>query len=129
VGVDGQRLGELTTAEDLDRDVAPGGEARGLQGGRVDRGAGVEARLEVLEVHGLRVRPERLEGHRHLLVRPTELAHPHVDRVLAALEAGPVLGAGARTRALVAASGRLAVPRAVAAPDALAVLARSGGRL
>ena len=33
------------------------------------------------------LRPEHLERHRHLLVRPAQLAHPHVDRRLAALEA------------------------------------------
>src|SRR3712207_7720493 len=54
------------------------------------------ARLQVVEVHGLRVRPERLERHRHLLVRAAQLAHPHVDRVLAALEVHARLGARPR---------------------------------
>src|SRR4051794_2712906 len=67
------------------------------------------------------MRPERLERHRHLLVRPAQLAHAHVDRVLAALEARAVLGTGAGAVALVAAAGGLAVPGAVPAPDALAV--------
>src|SRR3712207_6889325 len=62
-----------------------------------------EAGLELGEVDRLRVRPERLERHRHLLVRPAELAHPHVERVLAALERRPVLRARARAVALVAA--------------------------
>ena len=48
---------------------------------RGDLGAGVEARLEVAKVHGLGVRPERLERHRLLHVRAAQLAHPHVDRV------------------------------------------------
>src|SRR5829696_1237641 len=128
VGVHGQRLGERAAPEHLDRDALAGGEAGAAQRVEVDRRALVEARLEVLEVDGLGVRPERLERHRHLLVRAAQLAHPHVDRVLAALEAGPVLRAGASAVALVAAARRLAVARAVAAPDALAVLARAGGR-
>src|SRR4051794_19123724 len=74
------------------------------------------------------VRPERLERHRHFLVRAAQLAHPHVNRVLAALEAGAVLGAGAGAVALVTATGGLAVARAMAAADALAVLAGAGGR-
>ena len=81
--------------EHLDRDALAGGQAGAAQRVEVDGGALVEAGLEVLEVHGLRVRAERLERHRHLLVRAAQLAHPHVDRVLAALEAGAVLGAGA----------------------------------
>ena len=53
------------------------------------RSAGLEARLEVGEVDRLGVGAERLERHRLLHVRPAQLAHPHVDRVLAALEAAP----------------------------------------
>src|SRR3954447_1387567 len=119
VGVDGERLGELPAAEHLDRDVPTRREPHGVERRDVDRRAGVEAGLEVLEVHGLRVRPERLERHRHLLVRAAQLAHPHVDRVLAALEAGGVLRARAGAVALVAAAGRLAVSGAVAAAHAL----------
>src|SRR4051812_30354646 len=126
VGVHGQCLGELPATEDLDRDPLAGGQSDAAEGVEVDGRAVVEARLEVLEVDRLRVRPERLERHRHLLVRAAQLAHPHVDRVLAALEAGPVLGAGAGAVAPVAAAGGLAVARAVAAADALAVLARAG---
>ena len=63
---------------------------------RGDLGALVEARLEVAQVDRLGVRPERLERHRLLHVRAAQLAHPHVDRVLAALEAGALLRAGAR---------------------------------
>src|SRR4029079_7475107 len=115
-------------AEHLDRDALAGRQTGAAQGVEVDRGALVEARLEVVEVHGLRVRPEHLERHRHLLVRTAQLAHPHVDRVLAALEASAVLGAGAGAVALVPAAGRLPGTRAVAAPDALALLARARGR-
>src|SRR5215210_6942671 len=112
VGVDGQRLGELAAPEDLDRDVLARRQPGAAQGGEVD---------------GLGMGAEGLERHRHLLVRAAQLAHPHVDRVLAALEAGAVLGAGARAVALVPAAGGLAVARAVAAAHALAVLARAGG--
>ena len=52
-----------------------------------DLRARVEARLEVGQVDRLGVRAEGLEGHRLLHVRAAQLAHPHVDRVLAALEA------------------------------------------
>src|SRR3954464_13595143 len=50
------------------------------------RVAGLEAGLEVADVEDLRVRAERLERHPPLHVRPAQLAHPHVDRHLAALE-------------------------------------------
>src|SRR5215207_7988491 len=110
VRVNRHRLGDLAAAQDLDRHVAAGREAGRRHGGEVDR---------------LRVRPEHLERHRHLLVRPAQLAHPHVDRRLAALEACAVLRAGARPVALVAAAGGLAVAGAGAAADALAVLARA----
>ena len=95
----------------------------------------VEALLEVGEVDRLRVGPEALERHRHLLVRAAQLAHPHVDRVLAALVAGLALRARARAVALVAAAGGLALARALAAADPLARAgaspasgARCGGR-
>src|SRR5829696_4915858 len=129
VRVHRHRLGDLAAAQDLDRHVAAGREAGRRHGGDVDRGARVEPLFEVAEVDRLGVRPEHLERHRHLLVRPAQLAHPHVDRVLAALEARAVLGAGAGAVALVPAAGRLAVAGAVTAPHALAVLARAGGRL
>src|SRR5918993_465700 len=92
-------------------------------------GTGLEARLEVAEVHRLRVRPERLERHRHLLRRAAELAHLHVQRHLAALFGRAALRARACARALVAATGGLAHARALAAADALARLARTGVRL
>src|SRR3954447_25187877 len=122
-------LGQLALAEHLNRHVSAGRQAGGPQRVRRDVSAGLEARFQVGQVDRLGVRPERLERHRHLLVRTAQLAHPHVDRRLAALEAGAVLGAGTRAVALVPATRRLAVPGAVAAADALAVLARPGGRL
>src|SRR5262245_43962528 len=129
VRVDGEPLVQLAAGQDLDRDVLAGGQAGRAQRVQVDRRAVVEPRLEVLEVDRLRVRPEHLERHRHLLVRAAQLAHPHVDRVLAALEAGAALGARTRAVALLAAAGGLAVARALAAADALARPARAGGRL
>src|SRR3712207_2314310 len=79
VRVHGQLLGQLPPPEDLDGDVLALGQPGGAQRGEVHRGAVVEPRLEVGEVDRLRVRAERLEGHRHLLVRAAQLAHPHVD--------------------------------------------------
>src|SRR3954470_5748439 len=128
VGVNRELDRELAAAEDLDRDVALLGQAGRAQRLEIHGRAVGEALRQVVQVHVLRVRPERLERHRHLLVRPAQLAHPHVDRVLAALEAGAVLGAGAGAVALVPAAGGLAVAGAVAAADALAVLARPGSR-
>src|SRR5207247_3620091 len=90
----------------------------------------VEARLQVGQVDGLGVgAPELLERHRLLHVRAAELAHPHVDRVLTALVADLPLRARARARALVPAAGGLARAGALAAPNALALLARAVGRL
>src|SRR5215204_344803 len=129
VGVDRELLVELAAAEDLHGDVAPGCQAGALERGQVDGGAVVEAAGEVVQVHVLRVGPEPLERHRHLLVRAAQLAHPHVQRVLAALEVDALLGARAGAVALVAAARRLAVAGAMAAPDALAVLARAVGGL
>src|SRR5437764_3959478 len=127
--VDGQRLAQLALGEDLDRDVLLAREALGPErvGGHL--GAGVEALLERGEVHRLGVRAERLERHRLLHVRSAQFAHPHVDRVLAALEARPLLGARARSRALLAAPGGLAGTRALAAADALAGPAAAARRL
>ena len=104
-------------------------EVLGAQRLERDLGAGVEARVEVAQVHGLRVRAERLERHRLLHVRAAQLAHPHVDRHLAALEARAVLGARARAGALVAAAGGLAVPEPWPRPTRLRGLAAAGSRL
>src|SRR5262249_56144777 len=88
-----------------------------------------EARVEISEVDRLRPRPELLEGHRHLLVGPAQLAHPHVDRVLAALVRELALVARAGTGALVATTGRLPVASPGAAAEPLARTARAGGAL
>src|SRR6478752_2898404 len=129
VRVNGERLGQLAACKHLDRDVLALAQAVGLH--QFDRhvGAGVEALLERLEVDRLRVRPERLERHRLLHVRPEKLSHAHVDRHLTALEARAALGARARARALLAAPGRLSRPRAFATTDALArpAATRGGG--
>src|SRR5690606_20562340 len=75
-----------------------------------------------------RVRPEGLERHRLLHVRAAQLAHPHLNRVLAALVVRLALRARALAGALVAAAGSLAGAGALAASDALARLARTGLR-
>src|SRR3954452_18029378 len=129
VRVHGELLGERALGEDLDRDVLAAAQALGLQRVERDLVAGLEAPLEVLEVDRLRVRAEGLERHRLLHVRAAQLAHPHVDGHLPALEVRPALSAGARARALLAAAGRLAGARALAAADALARLARARRRL
>src|SRR3954465_7196623 len=129
VGVDGELLGQRALREHLDRDVLARAEALALERVERDLVARLEAPLEILEVDRLRVRAERLEGHRLLHVRAAQLAHPHVDGHLPALEVRPALGAGARARALLAAAGCLAGARAFAAADALARLARPRRRL
>src|SRR5690242_290307 len=129
VRVDRERLGELALREDLHRDALLRAQPVGVQRVERHRVAGLEARLEVRDVEDLRVRPERLEGHRLLHVRAAQLAHPHVDRHLAALEVRARLRARARAVALLAAAGRLAGARALAAADALARLAAVRGGL
>src|SRR5215204_2925498 len=49
VGVHGERLGQLTAAEHLDRDPLAGRQAGAAQRVEIDRGAAFEARLEVIE--------------------------------------------------------------------------------
>jgi hypothetical protein len=129
VRVDRQRLGDRALGEDLHLDALAGAQALGLQRFERHLVAGVEAALEILEVDRLRVRAEHLERHRLLHVRTAQLAHPHVNRHLAALEAGSRLGARARAGPLVASAGGLAGARPVAAADALARLAAAGGGL
>ena len=119
-------LVELAAAEDLDRHVLRAfARPVALSSSRPIVAPSSKRALEIVQVHVLRVRPEHLERHRHLLVRAAQLAHPHVERVLTALEARALLGAGTRVVALVAAAGRLAVAGPVTAADALAVLAWS----
>ena len=85
-------------------------------------------RLEVADVDGLRGRPERADRHRVLRRLAAQLAEPHVDRHLAALEPGAhLVRARARLLALDAAAGVAALARAEAAADALAVLPRLRG--
>src|SRR5450755_2246238 len=105
VGVDGERLGDLALGEHLDRDVLALGQALGVHRLQRDRVPRLEALLEIEQVDRLGVRPEGLERHRLLHVRAAQLAHPHVNRHLAALEPGPRLGARARAVALLAAAG------------------------
>src|SRR4029077_12238013 len=113
---------------DLDRE-APLGESvlfQRLGGHLVPR---LEAGVDVREGHRLGGGPGRLERHRHLLVRAAQLAHPHVDGVLAALVADLALVAGALARALVPATGGLAVAGADTAAEALSRPPRPLGRL
>src|SRR5215218_1271652 len=129
VGVHGERLREVALPENLDRHLAARGEVVLAQrvGGHLR--PLVEACLEIAQVHRLGVRAELLERHRLLHVRTAQLAHPHVDRGLTPLEVHALLRARARAGALVAAPGGLAGAGALAAADALARLARAGGRL
>src|SRR5918999_5379657 len=129
VGVHGERLAQVALAEHLDGHVAARGEPGLAQRVRGDLGARVEARLEVPQVHRLGAGTELLERHRLLHGRAAQLAHPHVERVLAALEAHAPLVARAGAGALVTAAGGLAHAGALAAADPLALLARAGRRL
>src|SRR5829696_692832 len=128
VGAHGQPLRQLALGEDLDRDALARGEPGRGQGRGRHLGAVLEAPIEVAHVDRLGPRAELLERHRLLHVRAAALAQAHVDRHLAALEAASHLAARARARALLAAAGRLAVARALAAADALAPVARPGRR-
>src|SRR5579875_816009 len=128
VRVDGERLAQLAARQHLDGDApARGQSARAQLLGR-DNLAGLEALLQRPEVDRLRVGAERLKRHRLLHVRAAQLAHPHVDRVLAALKARAALGAGACAPALLAATGGLAGARPLAAAHALARMAGAGRR-
>src|SRR4051812_1733235 len=125
-----QLLRELADAEDLDRNVLARGETAVLERRWCDLRAVVEARVEVAQVDRLRVRAaELLERHRLLHRRAAQLAEPHVDRHLAALEVHGVAVAGARAPALVAAARGLAGARALAATHALPAVARALRRL
>src|ERR1700716_2558299 len=129
VRVHGQRLAQLALGEDLDRDALALGQTLGLERVGGDLGAAVEALFQRREIDRLGVRAEGLERHRLLHVRAAQLAHPHVDRVLAALEAGPLLFARARAGALLAAPGGLAGAGPLAAAHALARPSTATGRL
>src|SRR5207244_10616887 len=124
VRVHGQLLRQLALAEHLHGNALARGEARTLEGVRRDLGSVVEAGVEVAQVHRLGLgAAELLERHRLLHVRPAQLAHPHVDRHLAALGVRAALGAGPRACALLTAPARLSDARALAAADALAPVA------
>src|SRR3954471_14160785 len=129
MGVHRQLLADVALSQDLHGHALAGGEA--LAGKRLGShlGAVVEALLEIAQVDRLALRAELLEGHRLLHVRAAQLAEPHVDRHLAALEVHLALAARASAGALVAAAGGLAEAGALAAADALAAVARAGGRL
>ena len=101
--------------------IRPGGDERV----RRDLAAGLEAGLEVAEVDGLGGGAERPDRHRVGRRVAAQLREPHVDRHLAALEAGRhLVRAGARLLALDPAAGVAALAGAHAAADALAVLPR-----
>src|SRR5581483_6245016 len=125
VGVDCERLGDRALGQDLHRHRFAGGKTLGPQLVQGDRGARLKARLEIDEIDRLGLGPERLERHRLLHMRTAQLAHPHVNRVLAALEPVSLLGARARAPAFLAAAGGLAGARALAAANALARAARA----
>src|SRR5436190_1587224 len=129
VRVHRERLAQLALGEDLHRDALALGQA--LRPEYVGRylGPGIEALLQRREVHGLGVGAEGLERHRLLHVRPAQLPHPHVDRVLATLEARPLPVARAGSRALLAPPGGLARSRALAPAHALARPSAAAGRL
>src|SRR5262249_52682141 len=99
-----------------------------LQRLRGDLLPGLEAKLEVAEIDRLRIRAERAD--RHCVGRrvTAQLGRAHVERHLAALEAGAHrVRARARLLTLDPAAGVPALSRAEAAPDALAILARLRG--
>src|SRR4051812_18149865 len=122
----GQLLRELADAEDLDRHVLARREPALGERRRRDLGTVVEARVEVAQVHGLRVRAaELLERHRLLHRRTAQLAQAHVERHLAALEVHGVAVARACAPALVPAARGLPRARALAAADALLAVARA----
>src|SRR5436190_4001019 len=126
----GQLLGDVALAEHLDRNALPAREVLLAERVRGDLGAVVETRVEITEVDRLGVRaPVCLERHRLLHVRAAQLAHPHVNRVLAALEVDLPLRARAGAGALLAAAGGLAEAGALAAADPLLAVARTGVRL
>ena len=114
VSLDGQRLGDLTVAEDLEQVAGLPGEARVEHRFERDFGAGVED-LEVLDVDQREVLLEACVG------EPT-LGDPAVQRHLTTFEAEARVIARARTLTLVAAAGSLAGAGALATTETLARL-------
>src|ERR1035437_1411091 len=115
-----QRLADLAAGEHLERAHGPLHEAALAQELRRHDRAGLEPRAERVEVHDVVLDAER--------VVEAALGHAPVQRHLAAFEPALVVKARARFRALVAAPGRLAVARALAAPDALLRMFHALGR-
>src|SRR6266480_1216561 len=125
VRADSELLLDLALAEDLHRHAAPRGQAAPRERGGRHLVAFAEAGLEVAQVHRLGVRTEVLERHRLLHARTPQLAHPHVDRHLAALGARAALAPAARAGALLTAARGLAEAGALAAAHALSGAARA----
>src|SRR5215467_15598741 len=106
-----QRLADIAPRQNLDRPVPTGNEpVLAQQFGRHDR-AGVELRREQIEVHYLVLDAK--------MIVESSLRYSAMERHLAALEASLELEPRAGFRALVSAPGRLALTRALPAPDAL----------
>src|SRR5712692_8707448 len=124
---DRELLPQLSVAEALQVEAGVADQARRDERLRGDLGTGVEA-LEVADVDRIRERAMGPRRHRVLRVRAALLAEAHVDRHLAALEAGAHLRrAGPRLLALDPAPGVAPLARAEAAADALAVAPLLGG--
>src|SRR6185437_15769955 len=73
VGVNCERLAQISLSQHLDRHTLAGSQALGLHSLQCDLGSRVEAALEVGDIHRLGVGAEHLEGHRLLHVRPAQL--------------------------------------------------------
>src|SRR2546421_10599156 len=126
VRADRELLADLALAEALHRDALPRRQAARLESRRGHLVAVGETLVEVAQVHGLRVGAEALERHRLLHVRSAQLAHPHVDRHLAALGAGARLCAAPRAGALLAAPRGLPDARSLATANSLLRVPRAG---
>src|SRR4029453_14873189 len=114
---------DVPVAEDLHVAAERADQAELLERLRRDLGAGVEARLEVAQVHALREGAERADRHRVLRRVAALLRQAHVRRHLAALEAGAhLVRARARLLALEAPASGAALPRPQPAAHPLAVL-------
>src|SRR5207248_2652003 len=121
-------LRQLADAEQLHVLTQRADQALRLQRLGRDFLAYLEARFEVAQVDGLRVRAERPDRHRVRGRVAAQLRGAHVERHLAALEArAHGVRARARLLALDPAAGVAPLARAQAAADALAILARLRG--
>src|SRR5262249_4502504 len=125
---DRELLRELADAEQLHVLADRADQALLLQRLRRDLAAGLEASLEVAEVHRLAVGPARAARHRVRGRVAAQLHSAHVERHLPALEPrAHRVRARARLLALDPAAGKAPLARAQAAADALAVFARLRG--